>query len=117
MLTIDYPSGVFATIDSSWSRPKSYKTWGDVTMKIVGEKGVIEVDLFVQSVDWYSNSSGAHGLVGYGSNIDQTMVDEFLRSVQANDAPKTTMKDGLAATKLVIAGYESAESGQPVGVG
>ena len=117
MLTIDYPCGVFATIDSSWSRPTSYKTWGDVTMKIVGERGVIEVDLFVQSVDWYSNTSGAHSLVGYGSTVDQTMVDEFLRSVQANDAPKVTMQDGLAATKLAITGYESAESGQPVSVG
>lgn len=117
MLTIDYPSGVFATIDSSWSRPKSYKTWGDLTMKIVGESGVIEVDLFVQSVDWYSNTSGAHSLVGYGSNVDQTMVDEFLRSVQANDAPKVTMQDGLAAARLAIASYQSADNGQPVSLG
>ena len=116
MLTIDYPSGVFATLDSSWSRPKSYKTWGDVTMKIVGEKGVIEVDLFIQSADLYSNASGTHTLVGYGSNLDQAMVDEFIRAVIANDKPKVTIQDGLAAAKLALAGYQSAESGQPVSI-
>ncbi|MCH7945226.1 MAG: Gfo/Idh/MocA family oxidoreductase [Armatimonadetes bacterium] len=117
MLTIDYPSGVFATLDSSWSRPKSYKTWGDVTMKIVGEKGVIEVDLFLQSVDWYSNKTGAHGLIGYGSDLDQMVVDEFTRAVREKTEPKISMQDGLAAARLVLAGYESAKNGQPVIVG
>ena len=117
MLTIDYPSGAFATLDSSWSRPKSFKTWGDVTMKIVGEKGVIELDLFMQSVDLYSDGSGAHSQIGYGSDLDQMVVDEFARAVTEKRDPKITMQDGLAAAKLALAGYESARTGQSVTVG
>ncbi len=116
MLTIEYPNGVFATLDSSWSRPASYKTWGDVTMKILGEKGVIELDLFGQGLDLFSNSSGAHATLGFGSNIDQAMVDEFLRAHREKRAPKVTMQDGLAAADLALAAYESAKSGQPVSV-
>jgi predicted dehydrogenase len=114
MLTIEYPSGVFASLDSSWSRPKSYKTWGDVTMKIVGEKGVIELDLFVQGLDLYSDASGAHGMLGYASNLDQAMVDEFLAAHTEKRKPKVTMQDGLAAADLALAAYESASTGQPV---
>lgn len=114
MLTIEYPSGVFASLDSSWSRPKSYKTWGDVTMKIVGEKGVIELDLFIQALDLFSDSSGAHGMLGYASNLDQAMVDEFLAAHTQGRKPKVTMQDGLAAADLALAAYESAKSGQPV---
>ncbi len=116
MLTIEYPSGVFATLDSSWSRPASYKTWGDITMKIVGEKGVIELDLFVQGLDLFSNTSGAHSVLGYGSNLDQAMVNEFLGAHRERRAPKITMQDGLAAADLALAAYESAKSGQPIGV-
>ena len=117
LLTIDYPSGAFATLDSSWSRPNSFRTWGDVTMKIVGEKGVIELDLFLQAVDWYSDSSGAHSQVGYGSDLDQMVVNEFARAVTERREPKISMQDGLAAAKLALAGYESAKTGQPVSVG
>ncbi len=113
MLTISYPSGAFASLDASWSRPASYKTWGDVTMKIVGEKGVIELDLFIQAADWYGNESGAHGLLGFGSNLDVAMVDDFLGSVNGT-RPRVTMEDGLAASAVAIAGYESARIGQPV---
>src|SRR5688572_10657460 len=40
MLHLTYQNGVFACIDASWSRPGSYKTWGDVKMSVTGEKGV-----------------------------------------------------------------------------
>ncbi len=116
MLTIEYPSGVFATLDSSWSRPRSYKTWGDVTMKIVGEKGVIELDLFGQGLDLFSDAGGAHSALGFGSSLDQAMVEEFLRAHRKKGVPKITMQDGLAAADLALAAYDSARSGQPVTV-
>ena len=114
MLTIEYPSGAFATLDASWSRPKSYKSWGDVTLKIVGEVGVIELDLFTQSADWFNDASGSHSQLAFGSNLDQAMVEEFIRAVRDGVAPKVTMQDGIAAAKVALAGYESAKSGQPV---
>ena len=116
MLSLQYASGVFATVDSSWSRPDAYKTWGDVTMKIVGEKGVLELDLFSQALDWYRQDGGPHGLLGYGTNLDQLMVDEFLRAVREQDSPSTGLAAGLSASRVFIAAYESAAAGAPVAV-
>ena len=40
LLSFKLSNGAFGTLDTSWSRPKSYAVWGDVTVEVVGEKGV-----------------------------------------------------------------------------
>lgn len=114
MLTLEYKSGIFATLDSSWSRPKSYKTWGDVTMNVVGEKGVIELDMFSQQFDQYANDTMRHTVAGYGSNIDDGLVEGFLTCIEKNSAPPVPGEDGWRAVQVALAGYESVKSGQPV---
>jgi len=114
MVTVGFPSGVFATIDSSWSKPPSYKTWGNVKLTVVGEKGVVEADLFAQGVDRYTNDPSRHGLIGTGSNLDQAMVDEFVRSIEENRLPSVTLEDGLWASRVALAGYRSSEGGGAV---
>jgi predicted dehydrogenase len=116
MLTIEFPSGIFATLDSSWSRPKAYKTWGDVTMNVVGEKGTIELDMFGPAVDVYSNQGLNHTLAGYTSNLDALMVDEFIRACLDDREPIVTGHDGLQASRVAMAGYRSVEEGSPVAV-
>ena len=113
VLTVNFPSGVFATIDASWSRPASYRVWGDVTLKIVGEKGLIELDLFALGAERYREG---HSTIGYGTGLDRLMVDEFLAAHNEGRPPKVTMYDGLQASAVALAGYESAKSGQPVNV-
>ena len=110
-LTVGYPSGVFATIDSSWSRPTGYKIWGDVTLKAVGEVGLIEADLFGQGVDVFSPN---HSFAGSGSNLDALMVAEFVRAVTTQTPPLCTLEDGLMASRLAHAAYESVASGKTV---
>lgn len=85
-------------------------------MKIVGEKGVLELDLFSQALDWYQQDGTQHGLLSYGSNLDQLLVDEFLRAVGEQDAPSTGLAAGLNASRVFIAAYESATSGKSVAV-
>jgi predicted dehydrogenase len=116
MLTLDYESGVFVTLDSSWSRPGSFKTWGDVTLKIVGTKGVLHVDLFGQGLDWFSNAAGNHQVIGYASDLDAAMVDAFIRVCLDDAEVPVTLEDGLAAVEIAIRGYESVKSKIPVGV-
>ncbi len=117
MLTLEYGDGLFASLDSSWSRPKSYKTWGDVTMNVVGEWGVLELDLFNQSLDVFSDATGAHGLAGYGSDLDAALIADFVQTVQAGRPPSITADDGWQAVRVALAGYASAKSGQPVKLG
>ncbi len=115
MLTLEYPCGVFATLDSSWSRPKSYKTWGDVTMNVVGESGVIEMDMFGWGADLYRNADMRHSHAGYGSNLDALLVDGFLAAVRGEGPAVPSARDGLAAARVALAGYASvAQGGAPV---
>lgn len=116
MLTIEFASGIFATLDSSWSRPQSFHTWGDVTMNVVGENGVIELDMFGQSVQRYAAGSITHASHGYGTDLDALMVDDFVRAC-LDDRPVTVSgEDGMQAARVALAGYESVKTGQPVAV-
>jgi predicted dehydrogenase len=107
MVTMQFSSGVFATLDSSWSRPAGFKTWGDVTMNVVGEKGVIELDMFGPSLERYQNEGKNHVSLGFGTNMDALMVEEFISAVQENRQPIVTGRDGLEAAKIAFAGYAS----------
>lgn len=108
MLTLDYASDIFATLDSSWSRPESYRTWGDVTMSLVGDAGVLEVDLFGQEIETFT---AGHLSAGYGSDLDSLLIDDFVRCVLESKPSPITAEDGLRATRVVLAGYESASNG------
>ncbi|AIE86263.1 Gfo/Idh/MocA family protein [Fimbriimonas ginsengisoli] len=115
MLTIEFPSGIFATLDSSWSRPKTYRTWGDVTMNVVGDEGTIEVDLFGSDAQLYTlSSSPAHQSQGWGSDADRAMVEEFVQACLARREAAVTGFDGFQAARVALAGYRSADLGQAV---
>ena len=114
MLTLEFANGVFATLDSSWSRHKSYKTWGDVTMNVVGEQGVIELEMFGQALDTWKEGPTTHNLAGFGSDLDAGLVEDFLQSVLRDGPPPITAEDGIRASSVAIAGYESARLRTPV---
>ena len=116
-LTISYDGDAFATIDTSWSRPANYPTWGDVTLQIMGSGGVADVDLFAQSVTHFDGANNAVGWPGWGSNLDKLMVLDFLRACRG-EAPEAiaTGIDGLRALEVALAAYRSAEVKQPVKV-
>ncbi len=112
MVTLEYPSSVFATLDSSWSRPASYKTWGDVTMRVIGEKGILELDMFGQEIHHYSNRTMRHSVLGFKSNDDAAMITAFIQAVIRREEPPVTGEDGLAAAKVAIAAYRSVAANQ-----
>ncbi|HEY0866688.1 MAG TPA: Gfo/Idh/MocA family oxidoreductase [Fimbriimonas sp.] len=114
MATLEFPDGVFATIDSSWSRPPSYKTWGDVTLNVVGDEGVIELDMFGQEVQHYRTGQPTHVVAGYGSNMDALLVDDFVRCCLGEREVAVSMEDGIQASRIFMAGYRSVEEVQPI---
>jgi predicted dehydrogenase len=116
MLTITYDNGVFATLDASWSRPvKSFPTWGDVKMEVVGTNGVASMDMFRQSSIAYSESDGGAHELGWGSNLDALMVDEFLTLASGgNPSNLATLEDGGNAMRVTLAAYQSVRERNPV---
>lgn len=107
MLTLGYSGGRFASLDSSWSRPKGFKTWGDVTLRLVGTEATLEVDLFSAGLDVYGQAGTTHRLVGTGSNLDLLMVREFVTAAQEGRAPLTSFEDGVRASDVALRAYAS----------
>lgn len=111
MLTLQLADGTFATLDSSWTRPKSFPTWGDVTMEILGEEGVISMDMFAQKMNIYSDSSMRCSWGYWGSNIDLGLVNSFVKAVAEDKPVEITGEDGMEAVRVVEGAYESARIG------
>jgi predicted dehydrogenase len=114
LVMLTFTDGVFGTIDCSWSRPDRYPTWGGLDLEVIGEYGVIAVDAFRQHLELYSDANAPVRWPGWGSDANQAMIDEFCAAVRERRSPTVTGVDGLRATEIVVAAYESDRTGEPV---
>jgi predicted dehydrogenase len=110
ILSLEFENGLIATLDPSWSRPKSYPTWGDVTMDFIGEDGVIFLDAFAQNILVHSDKNMRSLFKFFGSNLDYLMIKDFLETVKNKSKPKVTGFDGLKSLEVAIAAYKSVET-------
>jgi predicted dehydrogenase len=115
VVTVDFESGLFASIDSSWSRPESFPTWGDVWLEIVGTGGRIRIDPMATRLELFDDAAGKLRHVGY-SDDDMTLalVREFLgfaRERTGEPAP-VSLGEGIHASEVVLASYASVASGR-----
>jgi UDP-N-acetylglucosamine 3-dehydrogenase len=118
LLTIEFENGVFATLDASWSRPpKSYPTWGDVTMEVIGTLGTATMDMFAQSFALHSEKTQKSHWESWGSDLDTPLVADFASAAAHGRRPATSGEDGLRALEMALAAYESARRCAPVDVG
>lgn len=118
-IVVTFADGTVATIDCSWSRPRSYPTWGGVTMQLVGEDGVASADAFGQTFNSYYDGPGREGpqsvsWTPWGANADAGLVEAFVAGIREGTAPHPNGWDGYRATEIAFAAYKSAETGQPV---
>ena len=116
-LSFRLTNGMYGTLDTSWSRPDNYATWGDVTIEILGERGLVRVDAFKQTLTLTSAPAHKTEWVGWGSDADLGLVKDFLETVQTEREPTITGTDGLRALEVALAAYRSAEEKQPVALG
>lgn len=104
--------GVFATIDPSWSRGVGYPTWGDVTLRVTGSEGVLDVDAFNRSLTTFDHEAGGTAWTTTGEDPNETMIEDFLRGAGAG----ADGRDGLRALEVVLAAYRAGESHEPVAI-
>lgn len=114
LLSFQMSNGVYGTLDTSWSRPKSYPTWGDVKIEVLGANGLIRTDAFAQHIAVSSDAAGKTSWPGWGSNADAGLVADFVEMIREDREPSITGYDGLKALEVALAAYESARSGAPV---
>jgi len=114
LLTITFASGVVATLDPSWSRPPSFPTWGDVTMEIVGDHGVLQLDAFAQKLVYNGRRDARTEWIDWGVDADIALLRDFVRAVRTGGRPAADGRDGERALTVALAAYASARDGQPV---
>jgi len=104
----------FASLDTSWSRPPSYKIWGDVTLEFKGTRGNLSVDCFPRVLHVYQNKTMKHGTLSGGDNYDLALIEDFAECVQTGRKPFITGEDGYRALEVALAAYQSIKQGVPV---
>lgn len=110
LLSFKLANGAYGTLDTSWSRPSSYPTWGDVKIEVVGEKGAVTLDATRQFLSVSSNDWGKTRWVGWGSDMDFGLINDFVDMIRTDRDPFITGEDGLRALEVALAAYESAQS-------
>ena len=116
VVMISFANGAFVGLDCSWSRPNYYPTWGNIRIDFVGQNGLIVVDAFAQHHITYSHPNRRPVWDYWGTDTNQSMINEFAASIREDRAPAVTGVDGLKAVEAVIAAYLSSETQQPVKV-
>jgi len=114
LLMLTFEDGTFASIDCSWSRPKTWPTWGGLEMKLVAENGVVDVDAFRQNLVVHSGQSEKSTWANWGSDANQAMIEEFVAAIRDDRQPLVNGYDGYKSLEIALAAYHSVESGQPV---
>jgi predicted dehydrogenase len=119
--TVEFRGGAVAVFEHAWILPRTHATVKDLKLEILGSQGAINIDgshnrtLEIYTAekaafpDLLAPPTGAH-LTGFVLDSIAYFVDAIVR-----DAPVLASgEDGVAATRIICAILESAETGQPV---
>lgn len=116
MLNLEMEGGIQVSHIASWSRAKSFPTWGDVTIEFIGTGGVLNVDAFNQKLNVYNDATMRTEWAPYGDNPDMGLVMDFVNACDERIEPSVTGEDGLRATEVTVAAYKSAKMKKMVAV-
>ncbi|MFO7974126.1 MAG: Gfo/Idh/MocA family oxidoreductase [Candidatus Hydrogenedentota bacterium] len=113
-LHMEMEGSVIVSHIASWNRAATFPTWGDVTLELIGEKGVVSVDAFNQKLHVYDDANRKVVWDYWGGNPDLALVKDFVTAVDEKREPSITGEDGLKAVEVTVAAYESAEKHEMV---
>jgi predicted dehydrogenase len=114
LVVVTYDDGTVSTIDCSWSAPATYPSWGGLTLTVECEGGTADFDAFSDRIEHYDDQLGRMRWIDYGTDLDALMLDAFLAGVRSGNQVQPDGEAGYRTLQLVLAAYESAETGQPV---
>lgn len=115
-LHFEMEGGIKVSHVASWNRAKSFPIWGDVTMEIIAENGVLNVDAFNQKVNVYNDTIMKAEWACWGDNSDLGLVRDFAAACNEKRDPAITGYDGLKAVEVTVAAYKSAQTGEMVSI-
>jgi predicted dehydrogenase len=114
MLMLELQGGLFASLDPSWARPKTWPTWGGLTIDVIGEQGVLSMNAFSQNLHYFDDRGGRSALIPWSEGGDPGMIRAFFDAVRDSTPPLVTGEDGLHALEVALCAYESSRRHEPV---
>ncbi|MEE2814878.1 MAG: Gfo/Idh/MocA family oxidoreductase [Actinomycetota bacterium] len=109
LVTVQYPSGVVATIDCSWSWPMSSATWGGLTLQVIAERGTVTVSPFAKGIAGHDANGETWDPVG--ADLDGLLLAEFVDAVRHGRQPQPDAGVGIRTVEIVKAAQASAADG------
>lgn len=115
ILSMELADGTPFSHDGSWRQPESWDFWGDVTMRLIGDEQVVDVDCFDRTIKHTTAEDGVQS-VDWGEDMNAEMFRDFVRAIETDTEPAATGEDGVAEVRVVEAAYESYDTGDPVSI-
>ena len=111
--------GAVFQIDASWTRRPENPMWGDVTMRIVGEKGAAFKDVYNnQRMEVYAGDGVELHYPNLVAKEHGDIFDDYLLHVeQGLPMIGAGAEDGFRTIELAYAAYEALEKGTVVKLG
>lgn len=124
LTTIEWRSGLVTQLENGWILPDSDPSIFEVRCRVLGADGAFTIDgshygaakKYVDRVS-YPDAVVAPSVFGRPVGFAAESIRHFARCVIAGVPPRVDARDGLAATRLVLAMEASAASGDAVAVG
>jgi len=116
LLMLRMSNGLPVSLDTSWSRPANWPTWGGVTIDVIGEEGVLSLDAFADVLEVADARQGTYTWRPTEGIGDAEMVLGFVKAIRNDTPTQPSGEDGLRAVQVTLAAYESARTGQPVAI-
>jgi predicted dehydrogenase len=120
--TLRFRNGGVAVIENCWILPNARPGLVDFTVEIVSDTGMLTMDTLSHRALEHINEGGIYrpdffydyelGGSPRGAFIDA--VSHFVESVRTGNPPNVTGRDGVEATRIILAALASAERGVPV---
>jgi predicted dehydrogenase len=121
VMTFKFPNGGIAALYETFAYPENYPHGVDRSVEILGDRGVIKIDLMSQplaihtaegysladSLTWPQSSRGLDGAL-------RAEVEHFLDCIHEGRAPMTGGEEGMLAIRIASAARRASESGQSV---
>ena len=110
--------GAIFQIDASWSRRPEDPMWGDVTIRVAGEKGAAYLDLYNnQRMEVYTNGDLRMQYPNLVAREHGDIFDDYLRHAeQVTPLVGAGVLDGLRTIELAYAAYDALREGHTVRV-
>jgi predicted dehydrogenase len=120
---VKFENGASATLEGSWVLPTSYPRVVDCRFDIIGEQGMVQIDLYEQGCHTFFETAADHpwdwGVPDFTGNVTGWWYNScyyFVDCLEKGRRPKPDERDGLAVVEALVAMEQSYRQGTNVRV-